>query len=92
MFPKLLLAACSILAGQSTPGEGSLRGVVMNASDGRMPAAGAEVVLRVAAPQDAQARTPVNEVRALVHRLLQAIPRDIAADPSSRSSGSDPTD
>jgi len=47
IFPRLLLAVCSILAGQSAPGEGSIGGIVVNASDRGLPAQGAAVVLRV---------------------------------------------
>jgi hypothetical protein len=47
MLPRLLLVVCAVLPGPSTPDQGSIGGTVVNASDGRLPAGGAEVVLRV---------------------------------------------
>ncbi len=47
MVPKLLFAACLFLPGQSAQNDGTIRGVVLNASRGDVPAGGAEVVLRV---------------------------------------------
>jgi hypothetical protein len=47
MILKLLLAMCSVAAGEAPRSDGSISGVVLNASDGMVPAGGAEVMLRL---------------------------------------------
>ena len=48
MIPKLLLVLCSIAAAAEAPAhDGTIRGIVVNASDRRSPVGGAEVVLRM---------------------------------------------
>jgi len=47
MILNLLLAMCSVAAGEVPRSDGSISGVVVNASDGMTPAGGAEVVLRL---------------------------------------------
>jgi hypothetical protein len=47
MVPQLLLAICWTVAGQATGGDGSISGIVVNASRGRTPAGGSEVILRL---------------------------------------------
>ena len=44
---KLLLVACSAFSSHLGEGQGSIGGLVVNASKGKVPAGGAEVVLRV---------------------------------------------
>jgi hypothetical protein len=51
----------------------------------------AEVLLQLAGGPQEEARTSPEEMRALVLQLLAAVPADVAADPSTRPSGSGPT-
>lgn len=47
MIPKLLLVICWVAAGQTGGNDGRISGIVVNVSDARTPAGGAEVVLRI---------------------------------------------
>jgi hypothetical protein len=47
MIPKLVLLICSVAAGQAPGDDGTISGIVVNASEGRRPVGGAEVMLRM---------------------------------------------
>ncbi len=45
-LPQLVFVVCSVLSEPASPGGGSIGGIVLNGSHGRVPVGGAEVVLR----------------------------------------------